>query len=279
MAENLAVAHAGSLTPILQQVLLPAWEAGGGLEEEFESGNGDGGRRAGAAAGFVEGEKELAELLVVWRIERPPRTPGGCTNSGGQDEMRLSPGEKWRQYEQALLGALGFDEAPTAPHRRWYQALLIPSFHPPACVRLELTDQDSSLSMAVLSGQHSALFTAIWQEDQEAARQAQQEAYEVCVADIVGIGSLHAARYRQQLALLEPLALADVDLVARDGISARCTFQEETCQHSFNLRTVNASAAPRHGALLRILFTAVEDHCEQATLKELFQQVARYLAD
>lgn len=70
--------------------------------------------------------------------------------------------EKWMQYEQALLVTMGFAPLPSGQATAIYQLLVIPTFHPPCCLRLLLAAEGGELRFTLLAKHAGDLFAAIW---------------------------------------------------------------------------------------------------------------------
>src|SRR5262245_47180236 len=141
---------------------------------------------------------------------------------------------------------MGFDLFPTGVASAWYQLLIIPTFHPPSCLRLTLAIEESELSFCLLAHHHADLFQAIWREDAEAELLAHRRAKAARLEDSAQLNAAQVASLEQQLARLEPLALHDCDLSVRDGMSLRYDCQHQSTRHTFSVGSPTVKELPRH---------------------------------
>jgi hypothetical protein len=183
--------------------------------------------------------------------------------------------ETWQRYELALLKILGCDQFPTSVIGVSYQLLIIPVFQAPCCLRLTLTTQDGELSFGLLVDQYADLFDAIWRERVPSDVLASRLSKRACLEDIVYLNAAQAAVLRQQLAALDVVTLQDIDLAARDGVSVRCDYQEQTTHHAFSMHSPTAKQAPRHAALCQLFFDAAYAHMHHQQIQEYLTLLTR----
>jgi hypothetical protein len=191
--------------------------------------------------------------------------------------VRSASVDKWQRYQQALLKAMGFDLFPTTDATTWYQLLIIPTFHPPSCLRLTFAVQEGELSFCLLAHHHGDLFQAIWREDVEAELLAERRAKAARLEDIAQLNASQVAGLEQQLARLEPLTLHDCDLTVRDGISLRCDCHHQNTHHTFSVRSPTVKELPRHAALSELFFETAHIYFDDAQIREYLASVASYL--
>ena len=191
--------------------------------------------------------------------------------------VRSASVDKWQRYQQALLKAMGFDLFPTTDATTWYQLLIIPTFHPPSCLRLTFAVQEGELSFCLLAHHHGDLFQAIWREDAEAELLANRRAKAARLEDIAELNAAQVAGLEQQLATLEPLTLQDCDLTARDGVSLRCDCQHQNTRHTFSMRSPTRKELPRHAALSELFLETAQTHFHHAQIRDNLVSVASYL--
>src|SRR5262245_12385990 len=163
---------------------------------------------------------------------------------------------------------MGFDLFPTSDATAWYQLLIIPTFHPPSCLRLAFAVQEGELSFCLLAHHHGGLFQAIWREDAEAERLAEHRAKAARLEDIAQLNAAQVAGLEQQLARLEPLTLHDCDLTVRDGMSLRCDCHLQNTHHTFSMRSPTVNELPRHAALSELFFETAQTHFHHAQIRE-----------
>lgn len=137
-----------------------------------------------------------------------------------------------------------------------YRLLIMPTFHPPGCLRIALADESGELSLSWLPKHTFEVFEAVWRKDGEAEVLAVQRARQACLEDCYGLPVQLAAVLRQELAALELPTWEDFDQAARDGIRLRCDCREHGQQHAIAFGNPTAQDAPRHHALAALLLDA-----------------------
>jgi hypothetical protein len=191
--------------------------------------------------------------------------------------MTQASSEKWQRYEQALLVAMGCAEFPTKLSMAIYQLLIIPAFHPPCCLRLLLTNQGGEFRFSLLTKHAADLFDVIWRENARAESDTIHLARHFCIDTLAALNAEQAASFRQQVALLEPMTLGDINLSARDGVSIRCDCSEQNRYHTFAMRSPTAQNAPRHSNLIAVFIGAAQKQFQDQQIQEYLVSIRRYL--
>ena len=185
--------------------------------------------------------------------------------------------EKWIRYEQALLVTMGFAQLPTSPASAIYQLLIIPTFHPPCCLRLWPAAQDGELRFTLLAKHASDLFAAIWRNPSQLDENLIHLASQSCVEEIAGLNPTQVAHFRQQISLLAPMTFNDLNLSARDGVSIRCDCAEENQVHTFTLHSPIADEAPQESRFVLLLIDAVQEHLQNQPIQEYIGCLHSYI--
>ncbi|MFN8439229.1 MAG: hypothetical protein U0175_00525 [Caldilineaceae bacterium] len=185
--------------------------------------------------------------------------------------------EKWMQYEQALLVTMGFAPLPSDQATAIYQLLIIPTFHPPSCLRLLLATADGELRFTLLAKHASDLFAAIWRNPAQLDEKLIDLARQSCVEASAGLNSAQVARLRQKISSLAPMTFSDINLSARDGISIRCDCAAENRVHTFTLHSPTADEAPQQSSFVSLLIDAAQEHLQNRQIQEYIRSLRRYM--
>lgn len=183
--------------------------------------------------------------------------------------------EKWMLYEQALLAAMGYTQLPSDQAIAIYQLLIIPTFHPPCCLRLSLATKEGELCFTLLAKHASDLFAAIWRNPTQLDGKLIHWARQSCVEEITGLNSAQVARFRQKIHLLGPMTFSDINLSARDGVSIRCDCTEENRFHTFTMHRPTADEAPQQSQFVALLIDATQEHFHNRPIREYVGSLSR----
>lgn len=191
--------------------------------------------------------------------------------------MTEASNEKWMKYEQALLVTMGFTQLPSDRASAVYQLLIMPTFHPPCCLRLLLAAEDGELRFSLLAKHASDLFDAIWGNPSQMDWTIIHLARQSCVEASAGLNPTEVARLRQKISLLEPMTFSAINLSARDGVSMRCDCAEENRVHTFTMHSPTAYEAPRQSQFVSLLIDAAQEHFHNQQIQEYVGSLRRYV--